>query len=279
MICAWNELLCLLPGWLRAEADRLYRDSLQEVRLRLGQPPQLVTEGRRTDLGRAVTAEDLKQAVNMSCRYSPWTASGANRGYITAPGGHRVGLCGDGAIQGGMMAGFRSIRSVNIRVARDYPGIAGKLSGQSGNLLILGRPGCGKTTLLRDLARELSKKETVCVVDERGELFPMSGAVSCFSPGKVDILTGCPKAQGLEAVIRTMSPDTAAVDEITAEADCHALLEAGFCGVRLLATAHAGNREEFLRRPVYRPLVQSGLFDTLVVMQADKSWHLERMGQ
>ncbi len=279
MTCAWKELLCLLPACLRAEVDRSYRDDLQEVRLRLGLPPQLITGSRRTNLGRPVTAEDLKQAVNMACRYSPWTASGANQGYITAPGGHRVGLCGDAAVQSGSMTGFRALRSVNIRVARDFPGIARKLAERGGNLLIIGRPGCGKTTFLRDLARELSKKETVCVVDERGELFPISAGLSCFSPGNVDVLTGCSKAQGLEAVVRTMSPDTAAVDEITAEADSKAMLEAGFCGVRLLDTAHAGSRGEFLRRPVYKPLVQSGLFETLVVMQPDKSWQMERIGQ
>ncbi len=274
MTCAWQELLSLLPSWLRQEVDRQYKESLQEIRLRQGCPPQLIYGGKRTSLGRNVTLEDLKLAVNMACRYSPWTANGIASGYITAPGGHRLGLCGDAVILDERMQGIRNIRSLNIRVARDFPGIANGLTGILGNILILGKPGCGKTTLLRDLIRQLSRKETVGVVDTRGELFPTGTA---FDAGQADVLTGCPMGQGLDAMIRTMSPDTVATDEITAEEDCRALKQAAFCGVRLLATAHAGSRLDFLHRPVYRPLVQLGLFDHLVIMQPDKSYRLERM--
>ena len=74
-----------------------------------------------------------------------------------------------------------------------------------------------------------------------------------------------------------MGPDTIAIDEITAYEDCQALLQAGWCGVSLLATAHAGSREDLLRRPVYRPIIESGLFDTLLVLSGDKTWHAERL--
>ncbi len=272
MTCAWKELLALLPGWLRPQADKLYAQSLQEVRLRLGVPTRLLAGEKWTSLEHSATIEDLKQTVNMACRYAPWTATGAAAGYITAPGGHRLGLCGEAVVQEGNMTGIKTLRSVNIRVARDFPGIGKSLVGLSGSILILGRPGSGKTTLLRDLLRQLSQRETVCVADERGELFPMPG----FDAGFVDVLSGCPKQQALDGLIRTMSPDTLAVDEITAQTDTKALLDAAFCGVRLIATAHVSSARELHRRPVYLPLVQAGIFDTLVVLQPDKSFCVER---
>lgn len=273
MRCAWKELLSVLPMWCRKEVDGLGREGLQELRLRLGLPPELICQGGNVKLDRAVTAEDLSYTVNTASRYSPWAAATAAKGYITAPGGHRIGLCGEAVVQNGAMTGLRRITSLCVRVARDFPGIAGKLQCRSGSVLILGRPGSGKTTLLRDLIRLRAERESVGVVDERGELFPAG-----FDTGpRTDILTGCGKAEGLEALLRTMSPGTIAVDEITAEEDCRALIQAGWCGVSLLATAHAASREDLLRRLVYKPLAQCGLFDTLVILQSDKSWRTERM--
>jgi stage III sporulation protein AA len=91
------------------------------------------------------------------------------------------------------------------------------------------------------------------------------------------VLTGCDKPHGIEILLRTMGPGCIAVDEITAEADCEALIQAGWCGVKLFATAHAADKRDLLSRPIYRRLVESGVFDTLLTMQPDKSWHRERM--
>lgn len=271
MICAWNELLAIVPQNLRMEVDK-HRSGLQELRLRLGQPPELVTAEGCIWLSEKVSAQDLRFAVNAASRYSPWAADSARFGYITAPGGHRVGLCGEAVVRQGEFDGVRELYSLNIRVARDFPGIADGVPTQ-GNILILGPPGSGKTTLLRDLARQIARKETVTVVDERGELFP-----SGFQRGKrMDVLSGCRKRDGIGLLLRTMGPDVIAVDEITAREDCDALSEDLWCGVRLVATAHATGREDLLRREVYRPIVQSGCFDTLVVLAGDKTWHRERM--
>ncbi len=272
MICAWKELLAILPLRMRREVDRLGRNEAQEIRLREGKPPELILAGKRFSLGDPITADDLHFVVNTACRYSPWTAATAGSGYITAPGGHRVGLCGEATVTGGNMTGFRVIRSVNIRIARDFPGIAESLADAGGNLLLLGPPGSGKTTLLRDLIRQRSRHENVAVVDERGELFP-KGLDTGHS---VDILTGCGKPQGIDSVLRTMGPDTVAVDEITAAADCDALVQAGWCGVRLLATVHGTDRRDLISRRVYKPILDSGLFDTLVILKRDKSFRTER---
>jgi stage III sporulation protein AA len=112
-------------------------------------------------------------------------------------------------------------------------------------------------------------------VDERGEIFPVG---DIFEPGlRTDVLTGCSKAQGVQMALRTMGPTCIAMDEITATEDCQALLRAAWCGVELLATAHASDVIDLRRRPVYRPLVQSGLFSQVIVLNRDKSWHMERM--
>ncbi len=111
------------------------------------------------------------------------------------------------------------------------------------------------------------------MVDERGELFPEH-----FDLGtRLDVLKNCPKKEGIDLVLRTMGPEYIAVDEITAAADCEALLRAGWCGVRLVATAHAGSRRDLESRPLYRPLLENGVFDNLIVLNRDKRIREERL--
>ena len=275
MRCAWKEFLSILPAWMRRDVDELGAERLQELRLRLGKPPELIRADSALSLKRNVGADDLNFIVNTASRYSPWAASTMANGYITASGGHRIGLCGEAVIQGGKMTGFRHLNSLCLRVARDVTDIATGLRGYSGSILIIGKPGAGKTTLLRDFIRLRSRQQTVAVVDERGELFPSEGG---FDRGnRTDVLTGCPKAQGIDALLRVMGPSVIAVDEITSEEDCQALIRAGWCGVELLATAHASGISDLRNRPVYQPLIGSGLFDTVVVLHSDKSWKAERM--
>ena len=281
MICAWKELIGILPERMRKDVDWLGAVSLQELRLRVGLPPEMVLRGGSHWLQGDVSRDELLFCINAACRYSPWAAGSAASGYITAAGGHRIGLCGEVTADSREGCGVKNPSSLCIRVARDFPGIAEELYACSGSILILGPPGYGKTTLLRDLIRQISNKDSgsVSVVDERGELFPVSRGISCFDTGKkTDILTGCGKAQGIDMALRTMGPATVAVDEITAEEDCEALLRARGCGVRLLATAHAAGVDDLRSRPVYRKLCESGLFSVVAVLGRDKSWKLERMG-
>lgn len=280
MRCAWQTFLNLLPVWMREQVDKLGRESLQELRLRLFAQPELVLMDNSVYLQGTVKAEDLRFCVNMASKYSPWSANTVDRGYITAAGGHRLGLCGTVVADNGSMMGIRNLTSLCLRVARDFPGIAQKAGSFQGSILIIGKPGSGKTTLLRDLIRQKSEVGTGCiaVVDEREEIFPQSQNQLCFPTGRrTDVLSGCSKAQGIECVLRSMGPDVIAVDEITAEEDCRALLHAGWCGVKLLATAHAGSRQDLYNRPVYRPILDSKLFDTLLIMKPDKTWQAERV--
>ena len=136
--------------------------------------------------------------------------------------------------------------------------------------------------MLRDMVRQrgMITDNTIVVVDEREEIFPQIGNSPCFSTGiNTDIISGCTKYQGVEMAIRNMSPDTIALDEITAADDCEALIYAGWCGVNLIATAHASCVQELLRRPVYKPLVDSGIFQHVLVLGQDKKWCMERLSK
>lgn len=273
MMCAWKELLSVLPQRIRRDVDNLGKESLEELRLRMGAPPELVTGKGSRWLPGNVTREELGFVVNAASRYSPWAAATAAQGYLTATGGHRIGLCGEAVCRNGSFDGIREVSSLCIRVARDFPGVAERAGSIPGSVLILGAPGWGKTTLLRDLIRQRGEQAQTCVVDERGELFPAG-----FSRGKrVDVLTGCPKAEGILTVLRTMGPSAIGVDEITEEKDCWALLQAANCGVSLLATAHASSLQDIRRRRIYAPLLDNHVFDTFLVLHRDKSYTVERM--
>ena len=272
MTCAWDCLLGILPARLRQEVDELGRYTLRELRLRQGAPPELVLPGGSRWLEGNCTRQEIGFCIQAACRYSPWAAESVREGFLTAPGGHRLGLCGLALYRGGQRTGLREITSVCIRVARDFPGIAEKVP-QNGSVLILGAPGWGKTTLLRDLIRQRSKNVPVAVVDQRGELFPEG-----FDTGmRTDILRGCRKREGLEQVLRTMGPGCIALDEITAEEDCEALIRAAGCGVTLLATAHAASMADFRSRPLYRMMGESNIFDHILLLSEDKSFWEERM--
>jgi len=280
MKCAWQAYLNLLPHWMRQEIDQYGKDTMEELHMRTGLCPimQLGTGIRKLD--RSVTKDDITFVINAASEYSPWAARTLAKGYLTAQGGHRIGVCGSATISDGTMRGITQPTSLCLRVARDFEGISPKGSAVTDSLLIIGPPGSGKTTLLRDLIRSKSNtgQGNISVVDEREELFPLHRGQACFFAGEhTDILSGCSKAEGIEAVLRCMNPGWIAVDEITEKSDCDALLQAGWCGVNLMATAHAGSLQDFLTRPVYKPLVECKLFSTVLVLRRDKSWKLERM--
>ena len=280
MKCAWQAYLNILPLWMREEVDDYGREYLQELRVRIGFVPEMICKNRKYKLSHCATKDDIVFSINAASKYSPWTAGTIAKGYITASGGHRVGICGVATILEHKMSGIFNPTSVCIRVARDFDGIAMDVSDISGSILIIGPPGSGKTTFLRDLIRCKSKLDrgSVCVVDEREEVFPLYNGQACFCPGKnTDVLSGCSKSEGIEAVLRSMNPEYIAVDEITSTEDCEALLHAGWCGVDLLATAHAGSIDDLMSRPVYKPLVEKRLFTNVLILHRDKSWTVERI--
>ena len=273
MTCPWNELLGILPMWLKCRLNEDAQRNLQELRLRIGSPPELNFGNRQLWLDKTVLIEDLNFILNTASQYSPWSVMTQSMGYITAPGGHRIGICGDFTIKDGKPSALRSISSICIRIARDFPGIGKDVDLGTGSLLILGPPGSGKTTLLRDLSRRISEKDTVVVVDERKEIFPPG-----FQKGKrMDVILGTPKDHGIGIALRTMGPDWIVVDEITAIRDSGILRHTAGCGVRLLASAHAFSVEDYKERPAYRQLWREAVFDKILVLNRSKMMTYERI--
>ena len=274
MKCMKSELLAILPGKVRCNIPDKGFPELDEIRMRTGVPARLVSGGKISAIGEEITSEDLKFCVNTASKFSPWNAATISDGYLTAPGGHRIGLCG-------ICAGdtIRNLTSLCIRVAKDFPNLGNHLP-LLDSTLIIGPPGSGKTTLLRCLIRRLSRAGagTVAVVDERCELFPVVNGTLCFDPGpNTDVLSGKEKGNGMMHLLRSMGPEWIAVDEITSREDCSGLIQAGWCGVKLLATAHAVHVSDLYSRALYRPLLETGLFHHIIVMHPDKTCHCERI--
>ena len=276
----WQQLARRLPDWRKAQAE--------EFRLRTGRPMTVVTcEGEilvSDELPRAlVTQSDLEQLCDMVTGYSRYAVSETlSKGYLIGRGGFRVGVCGTAVLRDGVNTNLRDISSVTVRISRQVRGTAEplltELWGPEGvrSTLLLAPPGAGKTTLLRDMICALSDgSETrpacrVGVVDERGELAAMYRGVPQLEVGThTDVLDACPKALGITMLLRAANPQIIAVDEITAEEDLRAMLAAANCGVKLLATIHAADREELERKALFARLLELQVFQRLVTITVE----------
>lgn len=256
---------------LRALADG-EAASLQEIRFRAGRATELFSASGSAWRDFAPTQAELAELVAALCGYSRYAFERQMaEGYIPLPGGHRAGVCGTVVAEDGSPARMSAITSVCIRIARRVPGaskpIRAHLVGEDGlarRVLVLGAPGTGKTTLLRDAALWLSDERGlhVAAADERGELFPPED-----TPGRrMDVLRGAGKPEAVTMLVRAMAPQVIVTDEIGGEQDVRALLEAARCGVGLLASAHADGMESALLRPALRTLFETRAFDRYICL-------------
>ncbi len=271
-MAAFQEILDVLPGRLRT----LDFSEVQELRLRVGQAPSVLENGRERRLSGLVRPGELDGILQRATSYSAHACQDALRqGYVTLPGGHRIGVCGKATVKNGQMTGYQALSSLCIRFARDVR-LEEKtlLPSLTDSCLILGAPGAGKTTLLRACIRVLSNSgERVCVCDDRGEISAMTASGAQFDLGpQTDVLTGLSKSEGMMLLLRAMSPTWIAADEITARQDLAAMEQISYCGVRLLATAHAMDLRELSARPLYRELLSLRIFRRYLVLQPDRQF-------
>lgn len=283
-----NQIQNLFAGNIRQllmEADLNY-DKLYEIRLRVGRPLFLSYDGGECFLrsrGKkqyVVTREDLKETLEYVSGYSLYAYEDEIRqGFLSVQGGHRVGVTGKVVLDGGQIRGMKYISCINVRLAHQIPGCAREVmpciqtKDWIAHTLIISPPRCGKTTLLRDIIRQLSNGRagiggvTVGVVDERSELAGCYQGVPQNDLGmRTDILDGCPKAEGMQMLLRSMSPAVVAVDELGCEEDFKAVESVIHCGCKLIATAHGNSLEDVLAQPFFIRLSRERVFERYILL-------------
>lgn len=290
-----EEVLSLFPEKSRDRWREVAKQAkcLQEIRIRAGMPLGVLIENREYFLdmqGNVVerpgaaarpAPEELEEILGHLCRYSVYAfADEIRQGFLTVQGGHRVGLAGQVILDGeGRIKNMKYIRYLNIRIAHQIRGAADALmpflfeEGRVASTLLISPPGGGKTTMLRDLIRQVSDGTVygpgvnVSVVDERSEIAGSYLGVSQNDVGiRTDVLDGCPKVEGMMRLIRSMAPRVLAVDEVGSLADAQALQMAGGCGCKLLATIHGGSFEEVRQKSYMRYVMEQRLFERYVML-------------
>lgn len=272
----YEKALGLLPRRLLTECSDIPSSEAEEFRLRAGRRATLLIGGTETPISSVpVDTSDIDSVIERATNASVHTAqSSIAKGFINCSGGIRIGLCGTGIIDKDKVTGMRGISSLAIRIPHEIRGCGqaaiDKVKADTvGSILILSPPGYGKTTFLRECIRQLSDSgKRVSVADERGELAAVHRGVPQFDLGKAsDIMSDVPKAQAVMMLLRAMNPQIIAMDEISSPEDVEAAETASGCGVRLIATAHAADKSELYRRPVYRRLLELGVFKNTVVIE------------
>jgi len=298
-----DEIRSYLPPKLgTALADLPAREwgDVEEIRLRVRQPVRLCTPAGEKLLARSggvaqdprdalvFDEDDARLTIDLATRGSVYALQEQlASGYLTLPGGHRLGLAGRAVVEGGRLCGVRHISSYCLRLAREVRGAAGPVlpwlvdgpAGRVVNSLLVSPPRCGKTTVLRDAVRQLSGGVKalgiggfqVGLVDERSEVAGSWQGIPARDVGpRTDVLDACPKAAGMVTLLRAMAPDVLATDEIGREEDVHAIEEAANAGVAVLATAHAWSLEDLRARPTTGRLLARGDFTRLVFLGRSK---------
>lgn len=253
---------------------------LQEIRLRIGKPLIVIVDNEEWVMRTIVEKKDLYETLEYISNYSLYAFENEMRqGFITIEGGHRVGITGQVLLEDGKVKNIRHVSSLNIRVSHEVLNCANIVfphiteNKKILNTLIISPPRCGKTTLLRDMIRQISDGNSwvdgcsVGVVDERSELGGAYLGVPQNQLGiRTDVLDCCPKAEGMLMLVRSMAPQVIAVDEIGCEKDISSLEYAMHCGCKMIASVHGTTMQEILEKPMLGKIVETQQFKRYIIL-------------
>lgn len=283
-----EEIFDYLADNLKNEILR-YEPNLQdieEIRIRSKKPIILKNSEGNKMLIHIVSKEELLETFQKVCEHSIYSyQKQICEGFITIKGGHRVGITGSSVIEDGKIININYISSLNFRIAREKKDISRDVlkyiikDNGIANTLILSKPGCGKTTILRDLVRKIStgieefglKGKTCGVVDERGEIAAMYKGVPQNDIGILsDVMDNVSKSKGMRMLIRSMSPEVIICDEIGNKDDIEAINYAMTSGVKGIFTAHGNSLDEIMLNNEMKQLLEKNIIETIIILDDKK---------
>lgn len=282
------EVLTILPINLRNELQKIIKgnliEALEEINIRAGKPVILRLSNRngKYDIVTEymVSNGDIRETLGYISDFSMYAYEEEVReGFLTIRGGHRIGISGKVVMENGNIKTIKNITSLNIRIARQVKGCADEIMSaimkeEFENTLIISPPCMGKTTLLREMVRLLSDryKYKVGLVDERGEIAACHMGVPQNDIGlRTDVMDGCKKDKGIMMLIRSMSPDIIAIDELGGEKDVEAIYTAGNYGGRVIGTIHGKSIEVIVKKQFVDDVISNGFFKNYIVLQGDRT--------
>lgn len=261
-------------------------EQIDEIRLRVDRPVSLSVGSKDVLLNTMAKAEDIEHTFKTSFSYSMHSYSKElSLGYITTRGGNRVGICGTAVITNDKytVETLKYISSINIRIAREIKGSADEIISKCFpdclcGVLIIGPPSSGKTTVLRDITRQLGNAHKISLIDELNEISATHRNLAQNDVGRfTDVFVGYPKHLGVSAAVRVMSPRAIVVDEIGSEEDGRALEYALHSGVRLITAVHGGSFEDAEKKPVIKKLLSEGAFSYAAEILQDRKLRVKKI--